>query len=202
MPRHRLDFQRGVYVSRFESELAEYCGAPHAIACVNGTAALHIALMLAGVQRGDAVLVSDLTFVATLNALAYLGAEPVLIDAEPTTWQWDLDLVDDYLCNRCSADASGTLRTRDGRRVAALLPVHILGNMSDMARLQALGERFGVPIVEDSTEALGSRLHGRHAGTFGLFGTFSFNGNKIISTGGGGMIVTADAVRWRREPST
>ena len=182
----------GSFVSRFESELAAFCGAPHAIACVNGTAALHIALMLAGVQRGHVVLVPNLTFVATLNALTYLGAEPVLIDAEAKGWQWDLDLLEDYLSNRCVVDAHGALRTLHGRRVSALLPVHVLGNMSDVVRLQALAERFGVPLVEDSTEALGSRFGSRHAGTFGLLGTFSFNGNKIISTGGGGMILTSD----------
>ncbi|MGE0315553.1 MAG: LegC family aminotransferase [Lautropia sp.] len=182
----------GAFVDRFEQQLAEFTGAGRAVACVNGTAALHIALMLAGVKRDDAVLVPTLTFVASVNAISHLGAVPILIDANPDDWQWDLDLVEECLTDHCTRDSSGALRTREGRRVTALMPVHVLGNMCDMDRLLKLAERFQLPVVEDSTEALGSYYKKRHAGTFGVFGAFSFNGNKIISTGGGGMIVSND----------
>lgn len=180
----------GAFVNRFEEQIAEFTGSPYAVACMNGTAALHIAMKVAGVEPGDYVVAPNITFVATCNAIAYTGAEPLLVDVGPDSWQIDLDLLEDLLENKCEHDHEGQLRfVNDGRRVACLMPVHVLGNMCDMDRLLALAERYNLPIVEDSTEALGSTFRGKAAGTFGRFGTCSFNGNKVISTGGGGMVL-------------
>lgn len=180
----------GAYVTRFEGAVARFSGAQHGVATVNGTTALHIALMLAGVQPGDAVIVPNLTFVASANAIRHASAEPVLVDVDAQTWQMDLDLLAGFLAEAERRESGLFWR---GRRLAALMPVHVLGNMCDMTRLMSLAGEYGLPVVEDSTEALGCWYQGRHAGTFGLMGTFSFNGNKIISTGGGGMIVSDDA---------
>ena len=186
----------GEYVNRFEQALTEFTGARYAVATMNGTAALHISLQLAGVRPGDLVIVPNITFVASCNAITYAGATPLLVDIDPRTWQMDLDLLEEFL------EAKTEIREDDqrirpvlknnGRQIGALMPVHVLGNMVDMDRLMQIASRFHLPIVEDSTEALGSYYNGKHAGRYGLFGTFSFNGNKIISTGGGGMIVTDD----------
>ncbi|MBK9150491.1 MAG: LegC family aminotransferase [Saprospiraceae bacterium] len=192
----------GSYVNLFEEKVAEFTGAKYAVAAMNGTAALHLSLQLAGVRQGDLVIVPDITFVASCNAIAYLGAEPLLIDVDPLTWQMDLDILEEFLDQKSftvgSYDESGnevlSSHIKDtGRRIGAIMPVHVLGNMVDMDRLMALSEKYHLPVVEDSTEALGSYYKGKHAGTFGIFGTLSFNGNKIISTGGGGMILTNDA---------
>lgn len=182
----------GRYVVAFEQAIAAYAGAPGAVGVVNGTAGLHIALMVCDVRAGDLVIVPNLTFVASANAIAYVGAEPVLVDADARTWQIDLDLLDDYLRNDCEPRDGRCVRRADGRRIAAIMPVHILGNMCDMNRLCALAAEHGVTVIEDASEALGTRYHGAHAGTLGRIGVFSFNGNKIISTGGGGMIVSHD----------
>lgn len=187
----------GSYVNRFEEQIAEYTGAKYAVATMNGTAALHLALQLAGVMQDDLVIVPNITFIATLNALKYHKANPILIDVNPHTWQMDLDLLEDFLANECETPTGGggwLYHKRAGKRVVAIMPVHVLGGIGDMQRLMALAQRFGLEVVEDSTEALGSFQAGKHAGTWGKLGCFSFNGNKIISTGGGGMIVTDDAV--------
>ena len=173
----------GAYVGRFEEAIGRYTGSPHAIACMNGTAALHTCLNILEVGPGDLVIAPNLTFVATVNAIRYTGASAVLIDIDPGTWQMDLSLLEEYLASY----------TGDRSRIKACMPVHVLGNIGDMDRLLALCNKYGMPLVEDSTEALGSTYRGKHAGTFGLFGTSSFNGNKIITTGGGGMVFTADA---------
>lgn len=188
----------GAYVNRFEEALAEYTGARYAVATMNGTAALHIALKLAGVQPGDLVIVPNITFVASCNAITYAGATPLLIDIDPHTWQMDLDLLEEYLAAHTALN-EGEKRIRpflrhSGRYIGAIMPVHVLGNMVNMERLMEIAKRYHLPVVEDSTEALGSYYKGKHAGQFGLMGTFSFNGNKIISTGGGGMIVTDDEI--------
>jgi perosamine synthetase len=184
----------GKFVGLFEERMMAYNGSAHAIACMNGTAALHISQLLLGVGPGDLVLAPNVTFVATLNAIAYTGAEAVLLDVDPANWQLDLDILKRFLEEECDRAAAGALvHKADGKRIKAIMPVHVLGNICDMDRLLALCEKYGLPIIEDSTEALGSTYKGRHAGTFGAFGTSSFNGNKIITTGGGGMIFTQQA---------
>lgn len=181
----------GQYVDRFERALAEAVGSPHAVACQSGTAALHVALQVAGVAAGDEVLVPTLTFVAPANAVSYLGAAPVLVDVEPDYWGIDLALVEDFLRNRCVRRDGRTIDRGTGARVAAVVPVHVLGHPVDMDRLMVLAAEFGLSVIEDATESLGATYKGRCSGALGHLGCFSFNGNKILTTGGGGMIVTA-----------
>ena len=180
----------GSYVTKFEQALAEYTGVKYAVATSNGTAALHISLQLAGVERGDLVIIPNITFVATANAVKYTGADTILIDIDADTWQINLDLLEDFLRNKTQIMNNQLYHIESQRIIKVLIPVHVLGNMCDMDRLMALAEQYCLNVVEDSTEALGSTYKGRHAGAFGLFGTSSFNGNKIITTGGGGMILT------------
>lgn len=182
----------GSYVERFERKLAAVVGCQYAVATVNGTAALHIALMLAGVEPGDEVVVSDLTFISPANAVRYVGAHPVFVDAEPEYWQMDIGKLEDFLVRSCTHGQGGLRNNATGRRIAAILPVHILGSVCDMDPILGLAGRFGIPVVEDATEALGANYKGRPVGSLGLLGCFSFNGNKIITTGGGGMLVTSD----------
>lgn len=180
----------GAYVDRFEEMVANYVGAKYAVATVNGTAALHIALLVAGVKPDDEVLVSDLTFIAPANAIRYVGAWPVFIDAEPDYWQMDPQLVIRFLEEECVWQ-NGELRNKQtNRRVKAILPVHILGHPIDMDPIIAIARKYNLVIIEDATESLGARYKGRMVGNLGDIACFSFNGNKIITTGGGGMIVT------------
>lgn len=188
----------GAFVERFEGLAAATLGVGHAVAMVNGTAALHIALNLVGVEVDDEVVVSDLTFIAPANAVRYQGAWPVFVDAEPRYWQMDPQKLRDFLRKDC-AYAGGTLKNRHtGRRVAALLPVHVLGHPCDMDPILEEAGAFDLPVVEDATESLGVRYKGRPAGSFGRMACLSFNGNKILTTGGGGMMVTDDADLARR----
>jgi perosamine synthetase len=182
----------GPFVDRFEREIAEYLGAGHAVATVSGTAALHVALLVAGVRPDDVVLVSTLTFIAPVNAIRYAGAWPVFIDAEPDYWQMDPRRMAEFLDRECDPDGGETRHRATGRRVSAILPVHILGHPVDMDPILDLARRYGLRVVEDATEGLGSKYRGRAVGCLGDVGCFSFNGNKIITTGGGGMLVTAD----------
>lgn len=183
----------GSYVDRFEKMIAERAGTKYAIATVNGTAALHIALILAGVEADDEVLVSSLTFIAPANAIRYLGAWPVFIDAEPRYWQIDPERVIDFLEKGCRWDGQ-TLRNRQtGRRVKAILPVHILGHPADLDPILSVAAKYSLPVIEDATEGLGALYRGKSVGGVGHAGCFSFNGNKIITTGGGGMLVTNNA---------
>lgn len=191
----------GPFVDRFERAVADYSGAAYGVAVVNGTAALHLALLAVGVEPGDEVLVADLTFVAPVNAIRYCGAHPVFIDADPVTWQMDAAKVERFLATECERTATGCVNRRTGRRVRAIVPVHLLGLACEIDRIVAAGRDHGVAIVEDATEGLGVRYDGRQVGTFGDIGAFSFNGNKIITTGGGGVIVTnnkahADRVKY------
>ncbi|MEM6807169.1 MAG: aminotransferase class I/II-fold pyridoxal phosphate-dependent enzyme, partial [Bacteroidota bacterium] len=188
----------GSYVTAFEESLASYTGAPYAIATVNGTAALHISLILAGVERDDYVIVPNITFIASANSVAYAGANPLFIDIEEESWQMDLNLLESFLIEETEESENGRIYKKDGKRIKAIMPVHVLGNMTEMDRLMDIARRFALLVIEDSTEALGSRYKGQHAGTFGELGCFSFNGNKIITTGGGGMIVTADEEKAKR----
>jgi perosamine synthetase len=182
----------GAYVSQFEQMVADFAGAKYGVAIVNGTSALHIALMLSGVKQHDYVILPNLTFVASANSIKYIGAEPLLIDADPDYWQMDLDLLEEFLENETDERNGELICIKDGRRISAIMPVHILGNMCDMDRFQSIIQKYPLAVVEDSTEALGTRYKGKHAGTFSPLGCFSFNGNKIISTGGGGVIVSND----------
>jgi perosamine synthetase len=182
----------GAYVTQFEQMVADFAGAKYGVAIVNGTSALHISLLLTGVKHDDYVLLPNLTFVASANSIRYLGAEPLLIDADPDYWQMDLDLLEEFLENETDERDGELIYVEDGRRIAAIMPVHILGNMCDMDRFASIISKYPLPVVEDATEALGTTYKGKHAGTFSPMGCFSFNGNKIISTGGGGVIVSND----------
>lgn len=183
----------GSYVDRFERGLAERVGSRHAVATTSGTAALHTALLVAGVEPDDEVLVSTLTFIAPANAVRYAGAWPVFVDAEPRYWQMDPQRVTDFMRRQCQR-VHGVWRHRaNGRRVRALLPVHVLGHPAEMAPLMAVAREHDLVVVEDASEALGATCDGRPVGQFGDVACFSFNGNKLLTTGGGGMIVTDDA---------
>jgi len=180
----------GPFVDRFERELAEYVGTKYAVATCNGTAALHIALLVAGIQPDDEVLVSTLTFIAPANTIRYVGAWPVFIDAEPECWQMDPQKVVDFLENECRWRDGALWNKRTGRRVRAILPVHILGHPCDMDPILEVARQYKLAVIEDATEALGAKYRNRMVGHLGDIACFSFNGNKIITTGGGGMIVT------------
>lgn len=183
----------GSFVDRFERQVAERIGAAHAVATVNGTAALHVALQVVGVRAGDEVLVSDLTFIAPANAVRYAGAWPVFIDAEPGYWQMDLQKASDFLAREC-VRRDGALRNRStGRPVRAILPVHALGHPCDVDAVVELARRYGLAVIEDAAEGLGARYKGRPVGRPADVACFSFNGNKIVTCGGGGMIVTDNA---------
>ena len=170
----------GPHVDAFELAFAHYIGVPHAVALSSGTAALHLALQILNVARGDHVLTSTMTFAATANAIAYVGATPAFLDVSPDTWNLDPDLLEQEL-NR---------RGREGKQAAAVLSVDLYGQCADYARITEICARFGVPLLEDAAEALGATYGGIKAGTFGECAAFSFNGNKIITTSGGGMLVS------------
>lgn len=184
----------GAYVDRFESEVSAYTGSPRAVATVNGTAALHIALRLLGVAAGDLVITQPLTFVATCNAISYCHAEPVFIDVDRDTMGLSAKSMSDWLEDNAYLDDAGLCREkRSNKVVRACLPMHTFGHPADIDGLLAVCDRWHIGLIEDAAESLGSLYKGRHTGTFGDLGTLSFNGNKIITTGGGGMIL-ADAV--------
>lgn len=188
----------GAYVDRFERELGRRVGDRHAVATTSGTAALHVALLVAGVQPDDEVLMPSLTFVAPANAVRYVGAWPAFVDVAADCWQMDPDQVEAFLRDGCDW-RDGVLRNRaTGRRVRAILPVHILGHPVDMDPILALARRYELPVIEDATESLGASYRGRAVGTLGDIACFSFNGNKLITTGGGGMLVAADMALARR----
>ncbi len=182
----------GKFVDRFEADLAAFTGAKHAVAVVNGTAALHIALKLAGVQAGDEVLIPALTFVATANAVAYCDAVCHFVDSEETTLGIDADKLRAHLQATTEQRGGQCINRASGRVIRAVVPMHTFGHPVDLDGLLALAQDFNLVLVEDAAESLGSYYHGRHTGTIGLFGTLSFNGNKTITTGGGGAILTND----------
>jgi aminotransferase in exopolysaccharide biosynthesis len=183
----------GKFVDRFEVDLANYTGAKHAVAVVNGTAALHIALKLAGVQAGDEVLVPALTFIATTNAITYCNATPHFVESEASTLGVDAAKLRDYLLSHTEQRTGQCVNRATGQVVRALVPMHTFGHPVDLDGLLAIAQDFNIALVEDAAESLGSYYHGQHTGTFGLLGTLSFNGNKTITTGGGGAILTNDA---------
>ena len=188
----------GAYVNKFEQAIARYVGARYGVACSNGTAGLHIAQILCGIQRGDYVIAPNITFIATLNSIKYTGAEPILIDIDPDTWQMDLDLLEEFLQQNTTIRSGTCILKQDQKTIKAIMPVHVLGNIADMQRLVQIAKKYHLQIIEDATESLGSYFDGKHSGTFGSLGVFSFNGNKIISTGGGGVIVTDDPALAKR----
>ena len=180
----------GPFVDRFQSALADYVGTDHAIATVNGTSALHVALLVAGVQPDDEVLVSTLTFIAPANAIKYVGAWPVFVDAEPNYWQMDPEKVKAFLDTECNWQDGCLKNKTTGRRVKAILPVHILGHPCDMDPILEAARKYGLVVVEDASESLGATYKGKMVGQLGDIGCFSFNGNKLITSGSGGMITT------------
>lgn len=186
----------GEFVNKFEKFIQDYTGANYAIACMNGTVGLQVSLNLVGVTKNDIVIAPNLTFVATLNSISYSGAEIVLIDVSEDSWQMDIDLLENWLeKNTIIKMVEGkpvTIEQSTGKKIGAIMPVYVLGGFIQIDRLLEISSTYGIPIIEDSTEALGSFRNGKHAGTFGVTGVLSFNGNKIISTGGGGMILTND----------
>ncbi len=188
----------GAYVDRFEDDLARFTGAKHAIAVVNGTAALHVALLLAGVTRGDEVLLPALTFVATANAVHYCGATPHFVDSQKETLGLAPLALRDWL-KYCSEQRHGVcVNKQTGRPIRALLPMHTFGHPCDMAGLLDVAGEFGLALVEDAAESLGSTYQGQQTGTLGMLGILSFNGNKTITTGGGGALLTNDTALARR----
>ena len=182
----------GAYVDQFEKMSAEFAGAKYAVATSSGTTALHICLVMMGVNSDDYVITPNITFIATCNSIKYTGANPIFIDTDAATWQMDLNLLEEFLTNETEQRNGVCHYKKDGKRIPVIMPVHVLGNMCDMDKLMALARQHNLTVIEDSTEALGSYYKGKHAGSFGLLGTFSYNGNKIITTGGGGMIITDD----------
>lgn len=182
----------GAFVDRFEADLAAYTGSRYAVAVVNGTAALHVALQLAGVQPNEEVLLPALTFIATSNAIAYCAAVPHFVDSEPRTLGVDAGVLRDYLSHVAEKRAGLCVNRQTGRIIRAVVPMHVFGHPVDLDGLLAVSRDFNLALVEDAAESLGSLYHGRHTGTLGLLGTLSFNGNKTITTGGGGAILTGD----------
>lgn len=182
----------GAYVDRFEQDLAAFTGIPHAVAVSNGTAALEVCFRLAGVEAGDEVLIPTLTFVATANAMTYRGATPHFVDSEAMTLGVDPVRLEEYLQTMARVDGDVCLNTRTGRPIRALVVVHVFGHPSDVEALAALAARWKLVLIEDAAEALGSRWKGRHMGGFGRLAALSFNGNKIVTTGGGGAVLTDD----------
>ncbi len=172
----------GPHLTAFEQQMCEYTGAKYAVALASGTAAIHLALLTIGTQPDDEIFVSTLTFSGSVNPVIYTGAKPVFIDSELSSWNMDPNLLEDAL----------KLRAKAGKLPKAVIPVHLYGQPADINAIMALCDAYGVVVIEDAAEALGSRYHDQHPGTFGQLGVFSFNGNKIITTSGGGMLVSAE----------
>ncbi|RME03545.1 MAG: aminotransferase DegT, partial [Deltaproteobacteria bacterium] len=188
----------GAFVERFEREVAARVGARYGVATASGTAAIHIALLVSGVGPGDEVLLPTLTFIAPANAIRYVGAVPLLLDVDPVTWQLDPEKTIDFLEKECRWQEGRLVNRTTGRRVRAIMPVHILGHPVDLDPILEVARKYELTVIEDATESLGARYKERHVGNLGDIGCFSFNGNKIITSGGGGMIVTNDETTARR----
>lgn len=182
----------GSYVDRFERDLAAIVGCRFAVACVNGTSALHVALLLAGVRPDDEVILPTLTFVATANAVVYAGAVPHFVDIELSTLGLDPVRLDSYLTDILERRGEAVVNRLTGRRVAAVLPMHTFGHPVDLDLVLEVCRRHGIPLVEDAAESIGSLYKGRHTGNHGVVAGMSFNGNKIVTTGGGGAVLTND----------
>jgi aminotransferase in exopolysaccharide biosynthesis len=182
----------GGYVNKFEEKIAEYTGSKYAIATVNGTSALHIALILARVQEGDEVITQPVTFVATCNAIKYCNAYPVFVDISLKTLGMDPKSLERFLVEFVEMRDGYAYNKKTGRRIKACVPVHVFGHPVEIDEIVEICEKYNIVVVEDAAEALGSFYKNKHAGTFGDIGILSSNGNKIITTGGGGMILTDD----------
>lgn len=182
----------GAKVTEFEQQIATFTGAKYAIATVNGTAALHIALNLAGVQRDNEVISQALTFIATCNAISYTGAHPVFVDVDRDTLGMSPEALRKFLDAHAERREDGCWNKSTGRRIAACVPMHTFGFPLRIVEIGAICAEWGITLVEDAAESLGSYVGDRHTGTFGKLATLSFNGNKVITTGGGGMIITDD----------
>ncbi|HCE45636.1 MAG TPA: LegC family aminotransferase [Lentisphaeria bacterium] len=183
----------GEYVNRFERDTAAFCGAKFAVATVNGTAALHIALKLSGTKANDEVLTQPLTFVATANAISYTGALPVFIDVDRDTLGLSSEKLADFLKANAVLRKGGAFNRKTGRRISACVPMHTFGHPCRIDEIAAVCRKYKIALVEDAAESIGSLYKGKHTGLFSKVGILSFNGNKIITTGGGGMIITDDA---------
>lgn len=182
----------GEYVSLFEDKVAAYVGVDYAVATVNGTSALHLALVLAGVDRQTEVITQPLTFVATCNAIRYCGAIPLFIDVDEDTFGMSAEALSRFLETNASLKDGVCINRRTGRPIKACVPMHTFGHPCRIDKIASICREYSITLIEDAAEALGTRYRGRHVGTFGDMGVFSFNGNKIITTGGGGMVVTDD----------
>lgn len=189
----------GSYVTRFEEMIADYVGTKYAVATMNGTSALHISLVVLGIQTGDEVIVPTITFIAPVNTVRYCGAEPVFMDCEQETLCLDVQKVTDFIHHECEQRKDGyTYNKKTWKRIKAIIPVHVFGHPTDMDPLIEICDKNNISIIEDATESLGSEYKGKKMGSLGKIGCFSFNGNKIITTGGGGMIVTDDGAFAKR----
>jgi perosamine synthetase len=183
----------GSYVTSFEEAVANYVGTEYAVATVNGTSALHVSLIVCGVQPNDEVIVPTLTFVAPANVVKYCGAHPIFMDCRADTLCMDVQKIVDFIYKECEQRKDGyTYNKKTNRRIKAIIPVHIFGHPVDMHDLMSICNKYNIDIIEDATESLGSEYKGRKTGSFGKMGCFSFNGNKIITSGGGGMVITND----------
>jgi len=184
----------GGFVNRFEDMVAGYAGCKYAIATTNGTSALHVSLVACGITSGDEVIVPSLTFIATANVVRYCNAEPVFMDCDKDTLCIDTAKLREFLKNNTYTENNTTYNSETRRPIRAIIPVHLFGHPSDMDSLIELSKEYNLIIIEDATESLGSQYRGQQTGSFGRIGCFSFNGNKLITTGGGGMVVTDDEV--------
>ncbi len=182
----------GKYVDRFEMEVANFTGAKYAVATVNGTAALHIALKIVDVSPDDEVITQPLSFVATCNAISYCGAKPVFVDVDRDTLGMSPQSLVGFLAQHTVRTEAGCRNKTNGRKIAAVVPMHTFGHPCRIDEIAEICEEYGIPLIEDAAESLGSYYRGRHTGKFGKLAAFSFNGNKTITTGGGGMIITDD----------
>ena len=188
----------GAFVTRFEVELAETVGARFAVATMNGTSALHLALLAVGVKTGDEVICPSLTFVATANAISYCGANPLFVDVNANDLGLDSQKIEEFLSSNANMREDGLFNRATGCRIAAIMPMHTFGHSVNLQEILTVAEKFNLPVIEDAAEALGSTFRNQHVGTHGLLGVFSFNGNKIVTTGGGGAVVTNNEVLAKR----
>lgn len=182
----------GAFVDRFEADFAKTVGAKYAIATVNGTAALHVCLKLCGVENGDEVITQPLTFIATANAISYCGAQPIFIDVDRDTMGLSPIALQAFLEQNCAVESNHCINRHTGKTIKACVPMHTFGHPCRIDEIKSICEEWNILLIEDAAESLGSYYKSRHTGTFGVMGAFSFNGNKIITSGGGGVIVTDD----------